>query len=226
MSSSLLVIFVISIRAIRNSMASMTTFSVLPPIGCRWQRCCLLFLSCCLLSSRHRAIENANIVKQRAGKANKVAVKRLKKAAKLMKAGKDSDFYDEVLRALWGYIGDKLNMPVDQLTRDNVRDQLQAYNVTDETINQFIGALDECEFARYAPGDATGNMNKVYDAAISAITQIANTMKKSKNVSPHAVILLLLLMLPLVSTAATKPTQTASMLLNTISRPPSATSQC
>jgi tetratricopeptide (TPR) repeat protein len=95
-------------------------------------------------------------------------------------------------------------MPVDQLTRDNVRDQLQAYNVTDETINQFIGALDECEFARYAPGDATGNMNKVYDAAISAITQIANTMKKSKNVSPHAVILLLLLMLPLVSTAATK----------------------
>jgi tetratricopeptide (TPR) repeat protein len=153
---------------------------------------------------RHRAIENANIVKQRAGKANKVAVKRLKKAAKLMKAGKDSDFYDEVLRALWGYIGDKLNMPVDQLTRDNVRDQLQAYNVTDETINQFIGALDECEFARYAPGDATGNMNKVYDAAISAITQIANTMKKSKNVSPHAVILLLLLMLPLVSTAATK----------------------
>jgi tetratricopeptide (TPR) repeat protein len=153
---------------------------------------------------RHRAIENANIVKQRAGKANKVAVKRLKKAAKLMKAGKDGDFYDEVLRALWGYIGDKLNMPVDQLTRDNVRDQLQAYNVTDETINQFIGALDECEFARYAPGDATGNMNKVYDAAISAITQIANTMKKSKNVSPHAVILLLLLMLPLVSTAATK----------------------
>ena len=103
---------------------------------------------------RHRAIENANIVKQRAGKANKVAVKRLKKAAKLMKTGKDGEFYDEVMRALWGYVGDKLNISVDQLTRDNVSQQLSQYNVSEETIRQFVGALDECEFARYAPGDA------------------------------------------------------------------------
>ena len=173
----------------------------------------VIFLSLFIIF-RHRAIENANIVKQRAGKANKVAVKRLKKAAKLMNAtphsdhgsenaGKDGEFYDEVMRALWGYVGDKLNMPVDQLSRENITEQLSAYNVTDETIAQFIGALDECEFARYAPGDATGNMNKVYDAAITAITQIANTMKKSKNVKSFAV-LLLLLMLPLAASAATK----------------------
>ena len=163
----------------------------------------VIFLSLFIIF-RHRAIENANIVKQRAGKANKVAVKRLKKAAKLMKAGKDGEFYDEVMRALWGYVGDKLNMPVDQLSRDNISQQLSAYNVSDETIAQFIGALDECEFARYAPGDATGNMNKVYEAAITAITQIANTMKKSgKNTKPLTV-LLLLLMLPLAASAATK----------------------
>ena len=173
----------------------------------------VIFLSLFIIF-RPRAIENANIVKQRAGKANKVAVKRLKKAAKLMNAtphsdhgsenaGKDGEFYDEVMRALWGYVGDKLNMPVDQLSRENITEQLSAYNVTDETIVQFIGALDECEFARYAPGDATGNMNKVYDAAITAITQIANTMKKSKNVKSFAV-LLLLLMLPLAASAATK----------------------
>lgn len=173
----------------------------------------VIFLSLFIIF-RHRAIENANIVKQRAGKANKVAVKRLKKAAKLMNAtphsdhgsenaGKDGEFYDEVMRALWGYVGDKLNMPVDQLSRENITEQLSAYNVTDETIAQFIGALDECEFARYAPGDATGNMNKVYDAAITAITQIANTMKKSKNVKSFA-LLLLLLMLPLAASAATK----------------------
>ena len=122
----------------------------------------VIFLSLFIIF-RHRAIENANIVKQRAGKANKVAVKRLKKAAKLMNAtphsdhgsenaGKDGEFYDEVMRALWGYVGDKLNMPVDQLSRENITEQLSAYNVTDETIAQFIGALDECEFARYAPG--------------------------------------------------------------------------
>ena len=129
---------------------------------------------------RQRAIDNADIVKQRAGKANKVAVKRLKKAARLMAAGKQNDFYDEVLRALWGYVGDKLNMPVEQLSRENVSQQLTACNVSEETVAQFIGALDECEYARYAPGDATGNMNKVYDMAMTAITQIANTMKGKK----------------------------------------------
>ena len=131
---------------------------------------------------RQRAIENANVVKQRAGKANKVATKRLKRAARLMAAGRQSEFYDEVLRALWGYVGDKLSMPVEQLSRENISQQLSAHNVTEETVRQFIGALDECEFARYAPGDATGNMNKVYDAAMTAITTIATTMKKGKKV--------------------------------------------
>ena len=102
-------------------------------------------------------------------------------SAKLMKAGQQGAFYDEVLRALWGYVGDKLNMPVEQLSRENISQQLSAHNVTEETIQQFIGALDECEFARYAPGDATGNMNKVYAAAMTAITNIATTMRK-KNV--------------------------------------------
>ena len=153
---------------------------------------------------RHRAIENANIVKQRAGKANKVAVKRLKKAAKLMKTGQDGAFYDEVLRALWGYVGDKLNMPVDQLSRENISQQLSMNNVSSDTINQFISALDECEFARYAPGDATGNMNKVYEAAITAITQIANTMKKTIKTNKPLAIIVLLLLLPITATAVTK----------------------
>ena len=141
-------------------------------------------LLCCFVALfvifRRRAIENANVVKQRAGKAGKVASKRLKKAARLMNDGKEGEFYDEVLRALWGYVGDRLSMPVEQLSRDNISQQLASHNVSDATIQQFIGALDECEFARYAPGDATGNMNKVYDAALTAITQIAATMKKRK----------------------------------------------
>ncbi len=129
---------------------------------------------------RQRAIENANIVKQRAGKANKVATKRLRKAAKLMNGGRQNEFYDEVMRALWGYVGDKLNMPSEQLTRDNISQRLEEHSVSAETIGLFISALDECEFARYAPGDATGNMNKVYEAAMTAISQIAETMKKGK----------------------------------------------
>ena len=151
---------------------------------------------------RRRAIENANVVKQRAGKANKVAVKRLKKAATLMKAGKANDFYDEVLRALWGFVGDKLNMPVEQLSRENISQQLSEHGVGEDIVRQFIEALDACEFARYAPGDTAGNMNKVYDTAITTITQIATTMKKKP--SKKMAVLLMLLMLPLAAQAVTK----------------------
>ena len=65
----------------------------------------LIFISLFIIF-RQRAIENANITKRRAGKANKVATKRLKKASKLMADNKPGEFYDEVLRALWGYVGD------------------------------------------------------------------------------------------------------------------------
>lgn len=128
---------------------------------------------------RQRAIENANVSKRRAGKANKVATKRLKKASKLMADNKPGEFYDEVLRALWGYVGDKLNIPVEQLSHDNISQRLNARGVGADTIAQFMGALDECEFERYAPGDPMGNMSKVYEKAMTAIEQIEGTMKKS-----------------------------------------------
>ena len=153
---------------------------------------------------RQRAIENADIVGKRAGRANKVATKRLKKAARLMKDGQPSAFYDEVLRALWGFVGDKLNIPVEQLSRENISQQLESRQVSADTIQQFIGAIDECEFARYAPGDVKGNMNKVYEAAMGAITQIATTMKKKVRSAKPAATLLLLLLLPLTATAVSK----------------------
>ena len=129
-----------------------------------------------------------------------------------MRGNKPGEFYDEVLRALWGYVGDKLSMPVEQLSRENISQQLEQRNVSGETIQQFLGALDECEFARYAPGDATGNMNKVYEAAMTAITQIATTMKKSRKTSSDSrerLVLLLLMVLaahlsPVSTDAATK----------------------
>ena len=129
---------------------------------------------------RQRAIDNANIGKMRGKKANKVATKRLKLADKLMKAGKASEFYDEVLRALWGYVGDKLNIPVEQLSRENISQRLTERHVNEETVNLFISALDECEFERYAPGDAKGNMSKTFNAAMTAITTIEDMMKGRK----------------------------------------------
>jgi len=126
---------------------------------------------------RQRAIERANITKQRGKKANKVATKRLKKAARLMADNRPGEFYDEVLRALWGYVGDKLNIPVEQLSHDNISQRLAERKVDGDTIAQFMGALDECEFERYAPGDPKGNMNKVFDRAMTAIEKIESALR-------------------------------------------------
>ena len=162
----------------------------------------LVFISLFVIF-RQRAIENANVTKRRAGKANKVATKRLKKASKLMADNKPGEFYDEVLRALWGYVGDKLNIPVEQLSHDNISQRLIDRGVGEETIAQFIGALDECEFERYAPGDPKGNMNKVYEKAMTAIEQIEDAMRKRRSVKTAATVLLMLV-LPLAAQGTTK----------------------
>lgn len=126
---------------------------------------------------RKRAIANADIVGKRGKKANKVATKRLKNAAKLMKQQKHEAFYDEVLRALWGYVGDKLNIPVSKLSRENITERLTERNVDSDIINTFVDAIDECEFARYAPGETRGKMTSVYDKAMKGITNIDDFLK-------------------------------------------------
>lgn len=160
---------------------------------------------------RRRALENANIVKMRGKKANKVATKRLRTASKLMLEGKSSAFYDEVLRALWGYVGDKLNIPVENLSRENISQRLAERDVREDTVNLFIKALDECEFERFAPGDMKGNMNKTFEAAMTAIMQIEDAMKKRRNNSHSSVniivflfVLTSALIMPINASAITK----------------------
>ena len=131
----------------------------------------LVFVSLIVIF-RKRAIENADVVGHTSKRAGKVATKRLKKAAKLMAENKPGEFYDEVLRALWGYVGDKLNIPVEQLSRENISERLTERKADEKTIALFIEAIDECEFERYAPGDPKGNMNKVYDSAMKGITSL------------------------------------------------------
>ena len=152
---------------------------------------------------RKRAIENADITKMRGKKANKVAVKRLKKAAGLMADNKPGEFYDEVLRALWGYVGDKLNIPVEQLSHEVIGQRLSERGVSKPTIVQFNGALDECEFERYAPGDPKGNMKKVYHKAMTAIEKIEETTRRTGS-SKLVSVLVFLLFLPLSTSAVTK----------------------
>ena len=126
---------------------------------------------------RKKAIENANVAKVRTKKANKVATKRMKLAGKLLAENKKGEFYDEVLKAMWGYISDKLNIPVSQLSKDNIEYELTKYGVNEELIKEFIDALNQCEFARYAPGDENAAMDKVYSSAVDVISKMENSIK-------------------------------------------------
>ena len=122
--------------------------------------------------------ENANITKLRTKKANKVAVKRLKNAKKLLAEKKSNEFYDEILKTLWGYVGDKLSISVSQLSKDNISARLADRGVDEALIKEFESVLSESEFARYAPGNPGETMDKVYSMAIDVISKLENSIKR------------------------------------------------
>lgn len=126
---------------------------------------------------RQKALENANVAKVKTKKANKVATRRMKLAGKLLAENKKNEFYDEVLKALWGYISDKLSIPVSQLSKDSIEAELTNYGVQEALIAEFIGVLNECEYARYAPGNENEAMDKVYSASVEVISKMENSIK-------------------------------------------------
>lgn len=137
----------------------------------------IIFMACFIIY-RKQIAANANVAKMRTKKANKVAVKRMRQAGKLLADNKKDAFYDEVLKALWGYISDKLNIPVSRLSKDNIEETLLKYGVNDALIKEFLDALNNCEFARFAPGDDNQAMDKVYSASLEVISKMENSIKK------------------------------------------------
>lgn len=131
----------------------------------------LLFLLMVAVFYR-QAKANANVARRRGRKAGKAATKRLKSAAKLLKQGQSKAFYEEVTHALWGYVGDKLNLPVTELNKDNVGEQLTERGVGEESIQRFLRVLGDCEFAQYAPGDPSATMDKLYGEATEVINEL------------------------------------------------------
>lgn len=134
-------------------------------------------LLACIIIWRKKAVENANISKVKTKKANKVATKRLKEAKKLMTNNNESAFYDEVLRALWGYTGDKLNIPVAKLSKDNIAVELTNHGVDEKTIQEFTNLLGDCEFARYAPSASNITVADVYDRTVSLMNKMEDAIR-------------------------------------------------
>jgi len=98
-------------------------------------------------------------------KANKVARKYFKTAKKMLEEKKKEEFYLEISRALWGYLSDKYHIPVSQLSMENVEAKLSQVGVSKQTIDSFIDTLQQCEFARFAPGDSSQIMQDMYQKA-------------------------------------------------------------
>lgn len=125
-----------------------------------------------IFAYRAKIQANSDIVKVKNKRANKIATKRLKQAKQYLKDKERYKFYDEVLKALWGYISDKLNIEVSLLSKDNVEEKLSEQGVDSETIKEFISILDLCEFERFAPMEGATSMEQMYDKTVGVIGSI------------------------------------------------------
>lgn len=154
---------------------------VYKPVFWLWYIIPALILLIVVIVYRRQLKSAADIVGTRMRKAGKVAVKRLKKAAACMKSGDREKFYDEMLIALWGYVGAKLNIPTSELNRQNVAERLAEAGASEEVINQFVAVLDDCEFAKYAPGSGEDELKTVYERG----ADIINSLEDSKLTPEH-----------------------------------------
>ena len=123
---------------------------------------------------------NSDLLAVQRRKASRMAAKRLKKAAICMR-DKDTDrFYDEMLGALWGYLSDKLNIPLSDLNRENVSEKLADKSIPEDATNDMITLLDDCEFAKYSPAGAKADMPEIYRRGINVINTLEDSFKQLK----------------------------------------------
>lgn len=130
-----------------------------------------------LVALRKHRINNADVEGKKHKRANKVALKRMKVANGLLRTQQKSAFYDEVLRALWGYVSDKLSIPVAELTKDNVSVRLTDAGVQESVVEEFIALLNDCEMAHYVSGNDGSTMDKIYATSLSVMEKLEDSIK-------------------------------------------------
>jgi tetratricopeptide (TPR) repeat protein len=150
---------------------------------------------------RRMAARRADVVGTRNRKATKMALKRLHLSGTFLKQDLHTAFYEELHKALLGFISDKLNIPFAELSRERISQALKDEKVSDSYADTFIGILDACEFARYAPDSGHEAMAAHYEQAVDVISSIDSNMKGKKGAASHAVALVLLMMVPMAASA-------------------------
>lgn len=136
-----------------------------------------LFLFLAILFIRREHIRrNSDIKSVRNRKAGKVAGKRLREAEKCLKEQHTDKFYEEILKAIWGYLSDKLNIPVSELTRNSAVNSLIEKRIAEEEINILTSILDTCEYARFAPASSVAEAEKIFEGASRFIRFVENSI--------------------------------------------------
>ena len=162
----------------------------------------LLAAAAVWFSLRKLAARRADVAGSRNRKATRQALKRLKLAGDFLGKNLYTAFYEELHRALIGFVADKLTMDMADQSKENIAAALAERGVASETVTAFTDLLDACEYARYAPDAGHDAMNAHYQQAVSVITAIDASMKKGVSAAPAATMLALLLLLPLGAQAA------------------------
>lgn len=135
----------------------------------------LAFLIVLFLRREHiRRNSDINQVKNR--KAGKVAAKRLRNAALCLKNDETDRLYEEILKAIWGYLSDKLNIPVSDLTRNNAMTALSENGIDEQLLNRLTTILDACEYARYSPSSSETGASEIYEGASQFIKSVENLL--------------------------------------------------
>ncbi len=131
----------------------------------------LLFLLY-IIVKREQIKRNSDIARTRHKKARKVAGKRFKQAKIAMEGDKPEDFYNELSRALWGYISDKLNIPGSELSVQQAKQKLIEKEIDVDIVNDLMSLIEDCEFARYAPGSLTDKPVEMLSKASKIVSKI------------------------------------------------------
>lgn len=156
----------------------------------------------CWAGFRKMAARRADVAGTRNRKATKMALKRLHLANTFLKQNLYTAFYEELHKALLGFISDKLNMPVSELSRERICEALKDGNVKEDYVNTFVEILDACEYARYAPGSGHEAMEAHYKSALEVISSIDSDMKTKKNTPKiYGMVLMLALLSPMALSA-------------------------
>ena len=127
---------------------------------------------------RKKLKENANLALVRNKKANRVARRHLKLAASYLKKKEEGPFYESVLKAFWGYLSDKLSIPLAELKRETALEGLYKRQVDQALIDEFLAVVDQCEYARYAPAGGNQVMHDLYSTAEKVISKMEKQIKR------------------------------------------------